>query len=400
MKRFSIFLVIALSVAVSETKATESVREREFQAQVETLEKIITKDETLQKTGLSREKIVAQARENLFGSTKDEPDGTMILINTAQRDRRGICYIGKAIRDENRTDALTYFRTKDGKIVPVQCVSDPDERGTCSLYADFSWNEDSPRVPAGGTLELTPLENESTYDFSLTLSVDPEVGEMRNDQIQLRLDSGSLRSFRLVGIIYDLVSKDAECGLGDFTATETKPPKMRVLTEGPLVASVLLEYDLPEGVTKNPVLKSRQITIFADTEKVKIENVLQFPEKPQENHENYFAFPFSIREGEWRLNSQDVILEKNETETRRTVRSCVLAGPAQGMNWVTLDTALVEFRRSSQGPPALLCMPDSRKGESASYEFWLWPYQAGFNAEIAARFARETQRPLLRIAVP
>jgi hypothetical protein len=198
--------------------------------------------------------------------------------------------------------------------------------------------------------------------------------------------------------------------------------KLTVVAAGPLAASMLIESAAPNAVT----LK-RQITIFADSEKIRIENILdkKMERKPEGT---FFGFPFNVPNGKWFFDMPWASVEAETDQIPGANRNfyplqryAVYAGENVGIDWVTVDAPMVQFApivftgalgplsawRTKFQPGGTLYSwvcnnhweTNYKAGQDGTlrFEYWIWPYAAAFDNSIAQRFARQVHQPLLRI---
>ncbi|MDR2754924.1 MAG: glycosyl hydrolase-related protein [Planctomycetaceae bacterium] len=386
------------------------------------------------------------AKNDTTNNVAAKPEKTL-WVNTLSRKRDGICYVGKAAKDFEGTQTLRIFKTPDGKQIPVQYIADPDGKNTCSMYADLSRGVSAPNIPALGFLEVEPdktATETATFDKTGSFHVNAETGEMRSRRIHLTIDknSGTIKSLKIPGSAHEFVDvgSDGNRGLNDYlyiigrNAAEnrerTNPPeavRLTVLANGPLAASMLVEIN--DGVPNATSLK-RQITIFEDNEKIRIENVLdkKMERKPEGT---FFGFPFNIPDGQWYIDTAWALTQVEKDQIPGANRNyycvqryCTLANENCGINWVTVDANMIQFT------PILFTEPwglkDWRKNFEAgqpngtlyswvcnnhwetnykagqdgqlTFEYWIWPYvKATFNNSIAQRFARQVHQPILQL---
>ncbi|MDR2117349.1 MAG: hypothetical protein LBP87_13305 [Planctomycetaceae bacterium] len=376
-------------------------------------------------------------------TTKPAVKTKTLWVNTLSRKRDGICYIGKTAKDFEGTQTLRVFKTKDGKQIPVQYIADPDGKNTCSMYADLSRGVSAPNIPALGFLEVEPDET-ITFDKTGSFHVNAETGEMRSRRIHLTIDKkfGTIKSLKIPGSAHEFVDvgSDGNRGLDDYlyiigrnAAENRERPnqpqavQFTVLAAGPLVASVLVEIN--NGVPNAKSLK-RQITIFEDNEKVRIENVLdkKMERKPEGT---FFGFPFNIPNGKWYIDTAWALVEVEKDQIPGANRNfycvqryCTLANENCGVNWVTIDANMIQFtpilfteawglkywrKNFEAGQPngtlySWVCNnhweTNYKAGQNGqlSFEYWVWPYvKATFDNAIAQRFARQVHQPILQL---
>jgi len=368
---------------------------------------------------------------------KKGAENAMLLINTTSRDRWGICYIGKAPKTAKK---LSLYRNDIGNIVLVQAVEDPEEEGTCSLYADFSLGDKPGPIPALGMMPLNPDETAAIPNVPSSLYVNAETGEMGNDLFRLVIDkqSGAIKSLRIKKSDHEFVDAgtDGNRGLNDYlyiigrNAEENRSRnegtvKLTVVASGPVAASMLIET-APDS-TPNAVSFKRQLTIFADSEKIRIENVLD--KKMERRPEGtFFGFPFNVPNGKWFLDAPWASVEVDKDQIPGANRNyyslqryAVLAGENVGVNWVTVDANMMQFApilfTGAHGPLSAWRKEFQPGGTLYSWvcnnhwetnykagqdgvlrcEYWIWPYAASFDNSIAQRFARQVHQPLIRI---
>ena len=377
------------------------------------------------------EKIVEDSPALKKGTKND-----MLLVNTMSRDRWGVWFIGKASKTDKK---LTMYKNHVGNVLPVQAVDDP-EGGTVSLYADFGFGEKPGPVPALGMMPLSLDETATVPKIPSSLFIDAETGKMGNDLFQLVIDkqSGTVKSLKLNKADHEFVDagSDGNRGLNDYLyiigrdAEENRSRnegavKLTVVASGPLAASMLIET-APE-TTPNAVSFKRQITIFADSEKIRIENVLD-KKMERQPEGTFFGFPFNIPNGKWFLDAPWASVEVDKDQIPGANRNfyslqryAVLAGENVGVNWVTVDANMMQFApilfTGAHGPLSAWrkeCQPGGtlyswvcnnhwetnyKAGQDGRlcFEYWIWPYVASFDNSIAQRFARQVHQPLVRI---
>ena len=357
----------------------------------------------------------------------------ILLVNTTSRDRWGIAFIGTAPKTDKK---VMMYKNNVGTVLPIQAVDDPNGE-TCSLYANFASGEKPGPVPALGMMQLTPDEAASSPLFSSSLFINAETGTMGNDAIQLMIDkqSGAIKSLRLNKVDHEFVDADADGnrGLNDYLyilgrdaaknrSRNEGAVKLTVVAAGPLAASMLIESAAPNAKT----LK-RQITIFADSEKIRIENILdkKMERKPEGT---FFGFPFNVPNGKWFFDMPwaSVEVEKDQIPGANRnfyplQRYAVYAGEKVGIDWVTVDAPMIQFApiiftgphgpldawRTEFQPGGTLYSwvcnnhweTNYKAGQDGTlrFEYWIWPYAAAFDNSIAQRFARQVHQPLVRI---
>jgi len=366
----------------------------------------------------------------------------MLVVNTLSRDRWGIAFIGKTqISKAPKTDkGLRIYKNDVGNPVPIQAVADPNDPGTCSLYAHFAFGEKPGPVPALGMMSLSLDETAAIPRIPSSLYIDAETGEMGNDMVSLVIDkqSGAIKSLQLKTVNHEFVDvgADGNRGLNDYlyiigrNAEENRSRnegtvKLTVVASGPLVASMLIETE-PDS-TPNATTFKRQITIFADSERIRIENVLD--KKMERNPEGtFFGFPFNIPNGKWFLDAPWASVEVDKDQIPAANRNyyslqryAVCAGEKVGINWVTVDVNMMQFapilftgphgplsawRKEFQPGGTLYSWVCNNHWETnykagqdgrLCFEYWIWPYAASFDNSVAQRFARQVHQPLLRI---
>jgi hypothetical protein len=378
--------------------------------------------------------------DNIVGDSPALKKGTkddMVLVNTTSRGRWGIHFIGKAPKTDKN---LRMYKNSAGRHIPVQAVADPNNSELCSLYAHISFGEASDSVPALGMISLSLDEKAPVPNISSSLYVNAETGEMGNDMFRLVIDkqSGAITSLKLKTVNHEFVDvgSDGNRGLNDYlyiigrNAEENRsrnegPVKLTVVADGPLAASVLVET--APGATPNAGMFKRQITIFADTEKIRIENI--FDKKMERQPEGtFFGFPFNIPNGKWFLDMPWALVEVDKDQLLGGNRNyyslqryAVCANDKIGVNWVTVDANMMQFapilftgasdpldswRKEFQPGGTLYSWVCSNHWETnykadqeglLRFEYWIWPYAMSFDNTVAQRFARQVHQPLLRL---
>jgi len=361
----------------------------------------------------------------------------MLLLNTLSRNRWGIHFIGKAPKwDKN----LRMYKNDAGNLLPVQAVPDPSDPATSSLYVHASFGESSESVPALGMMSLSLDESATIPRIPSSLFIDAQTGEMGNDMFTLVIDkqTGTIKSLQLKTANHEFVDAgaDGNRGLNDYlyilgrNAEENRarydsPVKLTVVAEGPLVASMLIETT-SDSVPNAESLK-RQITIFADSEKIRIENVLD--KKMERRPEGtFFGFPFNIPNGKWFLDAPWGLVEVDKDQLPGANRNyyslhryAVCANDKVGINWVTVDVNMMQFapilftgahgsldawRKEFQPGGTLYSWVCNNHWETnykagqegrLCLEYWIWAYAASFDNSVAQRFARQAHQPMLRI---
>ena len=364
----------------------------------------------------------------------------MLLINTSSRDRWGIGYIGTAPKTDLWSTGLALFKNEVGNTVPVQAIVNPDDPETCSLYADFSYGELPGPILALGTMSLVHDAAAQPSSYSGPLYINAETGEMGNNSFRLVIDkqSGAITSLQLNDVDHEFVDvgADGNRGLNDYLyiigrdAEENRsriegPVKLTVVASGPLAASMLIEA-APDS-TPNATTFKRQVTIFADSEKIRIENVLdkKMERKPEGT---FFGFPFNIPNGKWFVDMPWASVEIDDDQLPGANRNyysvqryATCVGEHLGINWVTVDASQMQFapilfngphdklsawRKEFQPGGTLYSWVCSNHWEAnykadqsgqLCFEYWVWPYVARFNNGVAQRFARQVHQPLVRI---
>ncbi|MDR3199090.1 MAG: glycosyl hydrolase-related protein, partial [Planctomycetaceae bacterium] len=379
-------------------------------------------------------------------ATKSNPDTKKtLLVNTLSRKRDGICFIGKAVKDFEGNKTLRIFRTKDGKHVPVQYIADPNGKNTCSMYADLSLSQgvSAPNIPALGFIEVEP-DTTASINIKSSLNVNSETGEINNNRIKLSIDkeSGTIKSLKILSNPHEFVDSgsDGNRGLNDYlyiigrNAAENRerinqPQAVRftVLAAGPLVASVLVEIN--NGVPNVTSLK-QQITVFEDSEQIRIENVLdkKMERKPEGT---FFGFPFNIPDGKWFIDTAWALTEVEKDQLPGANRNyfcvqryCTLANDHCGVHWVTVDANMIQFapivftgygelnswrKNFEDGQPggtfySWVCNnhweTNYKAGQDGqlTFEYWILPYvNASFDNGVAQHFARQIHQPVLQL---
>jgi len=375
-------------------------------------------------------KIVADSPALKQGTNND-----MVLVNTFSRNRWGIHFIGKAPKwDKN----LKMYKNDAGNLLPVQAVPDPSDPATCSLYVHASFGDRSESVPALGMMSLSLDEAAAIPRIPSSLYIDAQTGEMGNDMFSLVIDTqtGTIKSLKLKTANHEFVDvgADGNRGLNDYlyilgrNADENRSRhegsvKLTVVAEGPLVASMLIET----APVPNAESLKRQITIFADSEKIRIENVLD--KKMERRPEGtFFGFPFNVPNGKWFLDAPWALVEVDRDQLVGANRNyyslqryAVCANDKVGINWVTVDVNMMQFapilftgphgplsawRKEFQPGGTLYSWVCNNHWETnykagqegrLCLEYWIWAYTASFDNSVAQRFARQVHQPLLRL---
>ncbi|GHT46764.1 hypothetical protein FACS189454_08400 [Planctomycetales bacterium] len=374
-------------------------------------------------------------------------DGSTLLINTLTRQRNGVTFIGRDVLSRIESNVKMY-QTDDGKPVTVQYVPDTDSVSTpegkiktVSVYADLGWGGNAPSVPALGTLRLKKSD-EKPEEKTGVFRINTETGEMKNNKVHLVIDTqtGAIKSLKLAGSDHNFVKEgdDGNSGLDDYLyiigrdAGKNReriksPAKLTVVANGPLAASVLVE--IPES----PSFKSfkRQITLFADNDKVRIVNLID-KKKERQPEGMFFGFPFNVPNGKWYVDTPFALVEVDKDQTLGANRNyypvqryCSLANEECGVNWVTVDANMVQFapilfaepggswdswrEKFPEGQPggtlySWVCnnhwetnYKADQEGE-LKFEYWIWAYQKNnFDNGIAQRFARQVHQPVIAL---
>ncbi|MDR3232798.1 MAG: hypothetical protein LBT46_03895 [Planctomycetaceae bacterium] len=380
-----------------------------------------------------------QLLEKAAGSGGSGNSLTLLLVNTSSHPRSGVCYIGKFPKNFEGTQQVKMFQTEDGKTVPVQYIADPDSGKTASAYADLQWGANAPNIPALGAIQLK-ASDAFPDDRTGIFHIDTATGEMRNKKVRLIIDTetGTIRSLKLAGNDRDFVNPgdDGNRGLNDYLyiigrnalenrSRSTGKVKLTVVAGGPLAASVLVESE-PGSVPDAESFK-RQITLFADTEKIRIENVID-KKKERRPEGMFFGFPFNVPNGKWYVDAPWALVEVDKDQLTGANRNyypvqrfCALANEDSGVNWVTVDANMVQFAPIITASPFDLSQwrktfqPNGtmyswvcnnhwetnykadQEGE-LKFEYWIWAYHnAKYNNGIAQRFARQVHQPILCI---
>ncbi|MDR3183217.1 MAG: hypothetical protein LBT89_09925 [Planctomycetaceae bacterium] len=369
----------------------------------------------------------------------DSGSSGSLLVNTSSHIRSGVCYIGKFHKSYfEGTQQVKMFQTKDGKAVPVQGVANPDSSNTVSVYADLQWGANSPNIPALGAIQLKASDAVPDNRTGV-FRIDTATGEMRNKKVRLIIDTetGAIRSLKLAGNDHDFVNPgdDGNRGLNDYLyiigrnaqenrSRSTGKVKLTVVADGPLAASVLVESE-PGSVPDAESFK-RQITLFADTEKIRIENVIN-KKKERRPEGMFFGFPFNVPDGKWYVDSPWALVEVDKDQLAGANRNyypvqrfCALANENCGVNWVTVDANMVQFapiitagpfdlsqwRKTFQPNGTIYSWVCNNHWETnykadqegeLKFEYWIWVYHnAKYNNSIAQRFARQVHQPILQ----
>ena len=309
--------------------------------------------------------------ENLAGNGIFSREIT--LVNSIPYEQYGICFVGKVPVGQFDAD-LALFKMEDDKKVLFQAVPEPDGE-TYSLYASLNHSDPDFSILPYASLTLQPEQQlVKKADFKSSLSINAETGEMGNHKIRIKIDklSGTISSLKHNGVDHDLadISGNGKNGLNVYrpALNESCPKsiKLTLLADGPLVAVMLVEKAFPE----KPTLQTL-ITVFADSEKFKIENCFA-AENISPNEEHLFSFAFHIPEGKWR--TQPTYL--------------TYYGDNYGIDWVGPNPDKAEIQDST------VISRISLKTDETAFEYWLWPYIGPFSEEIASRFATKIQKPL------
>ncbi|MDR0871682.1 MAG: glycosyl hydrolase-related protein [Planctomycetaceae bacterium] len=378
-----------------------------------------------------------QTNKLLLDSIDDKDGGGTLLINTLSRQRNGVTFLGN---DLAQAPTVRVFETEDGKPVVVQSVADPDGK-TVSIYADLQWGGNAPSIPALGTLRLKKSDKQPEEKTGV-FRINTETGEMKNNKVHLVIDTqtGAIKSLKLAGSDHNFVKEgdDGNSGLDDYLyiigrdAEKNReriksPAKLTVVANGPLVASVLIE--IPES----PSFKSfkRQITLFADNDKVRIVNVID-KKKERKPEGMFLGFPFNVPNGKWYVDTPFALVEVEKDQTPGANRNyypvqryCSLANEECGVNWVTVDANMIQFapillagpwgsweqwrEKFPEGQPggtlySWACnnhwetnYKADQEGE-LRFEYWVWAYNKNkFNNGIAQRFARQVHQPVITL---
>jgi hypothetical protein len=316
---------------------------------------------------------------------------------------------------------LGMFKNDVGNLLPLQAVADPSDPEMSSLYANFAFGEKQGPVPALGMMTLIDAwaVNLDMPKIPSSLYIDAETGEMGNANFDLIIDkqTGVVKSLKLKLSNNEFVDfgADGNRGLNDYlhiigrNAEENRSRdegtvKLTVVASGPLAASMLIETT--GDSTPNAVSLKRQITIFADSEKIRIENVLD--KKMERRPEGtFFGFPFNIPNGKWYLDMPWALVEVDNDQIPGANRNfysmqryAVCANDKVGINWVTVDANMMQFapilytsatgslsqwRKEFQPGGTLYSWVCNNHWETnykagqdgrLCFEYWIWPYAA------------------------
>ncbi|MDR3108892.1 MAG: hypothetical protein LBU65_04280 [Planctomycetaceae bacterium] len=369
----------------------------------------------------------------------------LLFVNTLTRQRNGVVFLG--LIDSEKVSNLEsawgnnvkMYQTDDGKPVTFQYVPDPDGKNA-SIYADLGWGSNAPSVPALGTLRLKPSGKEPEEKTGV-FRINTETGEMKNNRVHLVIDTqtGAIKSLKLAGSDHNFVKEggDGNSGLDDYlyiigrdaekNRERLQPSaKLTIVANGPLAASVLVE------VPESPSFKSfkRQITLFADNDKVRIVNLID-KKKERKPEGMFFGFPFNVPNGKWYVDSPFALAEVEKDQLPGANRNyypvqryCSLANEECGVNWVTVDANMVQFapilftgawswdqwrEKFPEGQPggtlySWVCnnhwetnYKADQEGE-LRFEYWVWAYNKNkFDNGIAQRFARQVHQPIVAL---
>jgi alpha-mannosidase len=184
------------------------------------------------------------------------------------------------------------------------------------------------------------------------LSVFPN--RLANKLLSVTLDSatGGISQLRSLPLGVDFVEKNDTFSLGEYlyvpgrnpaSALRAGPPEIRLVEKGPVVASLLVESGAP-GCSQ----LVREITLIQDTDWVFISNSFN-KEKVRDKESIHFAFPLSIPKGDLRFDIGWGVIRPEEDQLPGACKDFLYAhnwadisSPEYGLNWVTLDSPLVE----------------------------------------------------------
>ncbi len=343
------------------------------------------------------------------------PVEKIVVVNTLPRVREGICLLGVTEKKPEFTGDLAIYRNNHGTEIPVQFVPHGTDPPAWSVYADFLYNDPTYTVPAMGAviLEFDAQATAKQTKRKTTLSVNLETGEMGNDDTKLVIDreKGTITSLKMLGVEHDLVDVAGNSiqslnyfqmlsFKSGYSDDDPKKAELKLLAAGPLVASVSV-CQTPDRPIGGLSRLERTITIFSDTERIRIENALYF----DENNDSglcLFSFPFDIPNGKIRLDQPNSFgLVDQDDGFYRLQRYAVLAGEDSGVNWVTVDAGLIlntELDTPNEKKilaGGIIDSRDAAKSKILRSEYWIWPYTASFNNGIAQRFARFVHQPLV-----
>ncbi|MGL4942820.1 MAG: polysaccharide lyase family protein [Thermoguttaceae bacterium] len=365
---------------------------------------------------------------------------SLSIANTLHWDLKGVRVLGDDLLAASNLPELSYWRDAAGNTVTIQTVPTArlpkDGVVTKTAYALFA----QPLPPMSVT-KLTP-SNDTAISLSSSLNIsslfiNAETGEMGNDMVKLVIDktSGAISSIKQIGIEQDLVKAgdDGNRGINDYLyilgrdASENRARvegdvKLTVLARGPVAASMLIESPAPNCKTLR-----RRVTVFCDSEKIHIENVLD-KEMERRPEGTFFGFPFNVPDGTWRVDTPWAMVEverdqiSGANKNYYTVqRYCTLAARDFGVNWVTIDANMLQFAPilftkawglkewretfGEHGPGGTLYSwlcnnhweTNYKAGQEGElrFEYWVWGYVNRYENAQAQLFARSVHQPPL-----
>jgi hypothetical protein len=299
-----------------------------------------------------------------------------------------------------------------GKVIASQVLSN----GDLAILA--------PDIPPFGSRKFRLVDGEPSSEGSAKALG----ATLSNGLITLSVDTqtGALNSLKNASLPVDLVDTASGMGLNDYRYVPGKDPagaqkngavQVRVLEEGPLVASLRVESEAP-GCRK----LTREVRVLDGINRVEITNRVD-KEKVREKEGVHFAFPFNVPEGvvrmdiPWAVARPEADQIPGSCKNWFTVQRWVdISSQDFGVTWSTLDAPLVELGAITAETPWMKSIASSQTLYSyVMNNYWHTNYKADqegpvvfryalqphgqFESAAAARFGMESSQPLIPVPV-
>ncbi|MBK7214841.1 MAG: glycoside hydrolase [Bacteroidales bacterium] len=236
---------------------------------------------------LRADSLVKEIRKPLFKADNSKLPTEMDVVNPSSWDRSDVVYL-----DKETAALVKTVKDQNGKQLVSQTLSD----GRMAVLVS---------VPALSAIRLQLVRDEQKVDIAFGNS---EPNKLENKKLQLEFNSetGSISSLKIKSLGLELVNDSLYSGMDELlyvagrnpsSAAVNKGTKISLVESGPVLTTIRTEGSAP-GCNSF----SREVTVFADLDKVEVTNMVD-KKAIREKESLHFAFPFNIPASKMRFNT-------------------------------------------------------------------------------------------------
>ena len=333
------------------------------------------------------------------------------VFNTTQWSRTDLAMVPKELGGEAVLDAA-------GQPLPSQRLAS----GELAFLAR--------EVPAFGARRYRLIQTSSPIPRVEAAQVNGNT--LQTSRLTLKLDptSGAISSLQLAGSNHEFTDPTAPVGLNDFRyvlgthaaeAQSNGPVQIRVLENGPVVASLRVESSAP-GCER----LVRDVRVVEGLDRVELVNQVD-RKSVREKDAVHFGFGFNVPAGTVRMETPWAVVRPNADQLPGSCRNWFtvqrwvdISNPSEGITWAPIDAPLMEIGGLTANLLGSVSFGEWRTNAIESSTIYSWaqnnhwhtnykidqpgvttfryilrPHAGTFSAAESAQFGQETTRPLL-----